>query len=282
MEYNIYIITLKNRLDRIEEIQKFYKKNLNEINLFYGLPKDIIKLNKKYISNVFCNKFCTIPMVGCASSHILLWKYISETYENNPEKLILIIEDDTFINLEYLNNNLDIIKYLFSYNHNRLFLQLVGEGFFLNKTEKIKNLIFEKYFYHFFLGAYMIKANIAKELYNYYYINKINYHIDFSLNKVFKEKKINTLILKNNSIGEQQGHEDSNMNLSISNKCFDSNNNKKLFYTLNLPIISFFSIVITFSIFFLICLIIFALFTKNIFLFLIIGILLFEIVKFDI
>lgn len=281
MEYKIFIITLKNREDRIKEIQKFYKNNLNDINFFYGLKKEEVKNHRKEITNCFCNKFCTIPMIGCASSHILLWKYVSEQYKDNPEQLILILEDDTFIDFQYLNNNLNTIKYLFQYYKNRLFLQLVGEGFFLQNTEKFKDLKFEKYYYHFFLGAYMIKPTIALELYNYFLVNKISYHIDFSLNKVFRKKNINTLIFKNNQIGEQQGHEDSNMNENKENKCFDSDNNKKLFYTLNLPIISFSSLIITFNFFFLICLIIFALFTKNVFLFLIIGILFFEVIKFD-
>lgn len=282
MEYKTFIITLKNRPDRIDTIQKFYKNNLNDIELFYGLPKLSVKENKDKITTSFCNKFCTLPMVGCASSHILLWRYISELYQGNPDQLILILEDDTFINLDYLNKNLEVIKYLFTYNQDKLFLQLVGEGFFLKNTETIKRLKFENYYYHFFLGAYMIKPKIALELFAYFYVNKINYHIDFSLNKVFKEKNIKTLILKNNLIGKQQGHEDSNMSLYETNKCFESNENKKLFYTLNLPIASFCSIIITFSFIFLICFIFFAIFTKNIFLFLIIGILFFEVVKFDI
>lgn len=282
-EFKIFIITLESRPDRIKKIKDFYKDNIEDINFFYGLNKDILKKHKPSITTVFCNNHCTIPMIGCASTHILLWKYISEMFDgSNNFKYTLILEDDTYINLNYLNSIFKHIKYLFEKNNNKLFIQLVGEGFNVLKIEKINNIIFKNYSYHFFLGAYMLTPNIAKILYEHFYKTGINYHLDYDLNRIFNKYHIKPLILQDVNIGEQEGQDDSNMNENESQKCFSKEANKKLYYVLNIPLFTYGSLIITFNVIFLLILLIISIYTKNIFYFAIISILFYEVVNFEI
>lgn len=277
LNFKPYVITLENRQDRLESIKTFYNNFLNDITIFYGADKETVRKNKSKITTKWCNNLCTIPIVGCASSHILLWKEIAS---KNEDDFFLVIEDDTFIKLDKLNELFIEIDYIFKRNK-MLFLQIVGEGFILKETEIVNNNTeFENYKYHFFLGAYMIKPSVAAILFNHFLDKKINYHIDFSLNKVFKENNIKPLILKKPNIGEQQGLIDSNMS-SSSSKCFNEDRFKRLYYALNLPICSIFNCIITFSVIFLIICFILACITKNFFVFVILAILYFELVKYD-
>lgn len=265
------IITLKDREDRIDKMKNFYKDYINEINFFFGLPKSEIKKYKSKITTRLCNNLCTIPMVGCASSHILLWKWISDSKDG----YYMIIEDDTFINLKYIEEKFDDIKELFK-KYNNLVLQIVGEGLNLQYTETFSSLVIEKYSYHFFLGCYILTPNTAKMLYLYFLKNKINYHIDLSLNYI---KNVNILLLRDSNIGNQEGKTDSNMR--SNNKIFYENNYKCLYYSLNFPICSICNIIITFNVILLFLLIILTCFYKNIFMFCIIGILILDFIKFD-
>lgn len=279
-DFKIFIISLESRPDRIKKIKDYYKNNIDNIIFFYGLNKDILKKHKSKITTIFCNNHCTIPMVGCASTHILLWKYISNI--SDLSKYILILEDDTYIDLNYLNSIFKHIKYLFEKNNNKIFLQLVGEGFNLLKIEKINNIVFKNYSYHFFLGAYIITPNIAKILYNHFYTSGINYHLDYDLNNVFGKYNIKPLIIQDNKIGEQLGQDDSNMNGNESQKCFSKESNKKLYYVLNIPLFVYGSLIITFNVIFLLILFIVSIYTKNIFYFAIISILVYETINFEI
>lgn len=278
--YKIFVISLESRPDRVEKIKNFYKNDLNNITFFYGVDKDTLKQYKPKITTVFCNNHCTLPMIGCASTHILLWKYISNF---NDSEYILILEDDTYIDLNYLNSIFKHIKYLFEKNNKQIFLQLVGEGFNLKKVEKVNNIKFKNYSYHFFLGAYMITPNIAKILYEYFYNYGINYHIDYSLNSVFTKKNIKPLLLCSKKIGAQLGQDDSNMSNNNNNsKSFAKDSNQKLHYVLNIPLINYGFIIITFNFIFLFIFLIISIYTKNVFYFAIISILAYDIINFEI
>lgn len=274
-----YIITLENNQERKKNMENFYKKYKDNIIFFYGSKKNTLLEYKKKITTSFCNKFCTIPMVGCASSHILLWKHISK--QNNG--YYLIMEDDTYINLDFLNDNFNIICEYFLKNDNNIFLQLTGEGIFLTSKENIKNFIFETYIYHFFLGAYIITPNIAKQLYEYFYLHKINYHIDFSLNQIYQTINIKPVMLKNYFIGQQKGFTDSNMNNlnKTSVKCFEPKLFPDLYFILNLPICSISNFVITFMVILFFLLMIICIIYKQYFIFCLFGLLYFEIIHWD-
>lgn len=272
LSFKPIIITLKNRPDRIEKVKSFYQTYSNDIEFFYGLSKDDLKKYKSKITTKACNNFCTIPMVGCASSHILLWHAISKMEDG----FYMVIEDDTFINLDEVEKIFQDIRGIFK-KYKNLFLQIVGEGLQAEYEEIFNSLILEKYKYNFFLGCYMLTPSTAKMLYNYFLEHKISYHIDFSLNYI---KDLKILILRNNNIGEQKGLTDSNMKESTS-KLFYEDNYNRVYYALNFPICSLGSIIITFNVILLFLFIILTCFYKNVFMFGIIGVLLLDFIKFD-
>lgn len=275
LSFNTNIITLKSRQDRIDAIKNFYKPYINEINLFFGAPKEEIKRYKKKITTKFCNNMCTIAMIGCATSHILLWKWISE----NEDGLYMIIEDDTFINLNVIEEKIEDIKKFIQSTKN-VILQIVGEGLDLKYIKNFNSLTLEKYRYHFFLGCYILTPSTAKILYLHFLKTKVNYHIDLSLNSI---RDINIFLLtdEKNNIGVQRGKTDSNMKLEHSNKIFYNKDYKYLYYSLNFPICSIYNIVITFNVILLFLLIILTCFYKNVFMFCIIGIFILDFIKID-
>lgn len=274
--FKIFIITLKNRPDREKKIKDFYKKfTNNNLEIVYGANKVQLKKYKKYITTPLCNHICTIPMVGCASSHILVWEKISR---ESDDYLCIVIEDDTFIDIEYLEQHYDTFMKLFSIHNEKLFLQLVGEGVYLNKTEKLDKLFFESYTSHLFLGAYMLNNKTALDLFTNFKKNKISYHIDFSLNFL---ENIDFLLLKDDNVGKQAGLLDSNMR-SGNSKLFQENKFERLFYSLNLPLFLCGQLVITFGVILFFLLMLYTIINKNFFLSCILGLLFFEIIKKDI
>lgn len=281
MSLKAFVITLSNRTDRIESMNSFYHDSHIPINFFYGYPKEVIKSIKKDITTNVCNHICTTSMVGCASSHILLWLHISNNF--NDDDIVLIIEDDTFLDMQKLLSLEDDIKSLFHANDNNLLLQLTGEGF-LRKGDSIhKNLYLSSYQVHVFLGAYLISGKVANALQSYYNENKIDYHIDLSLNKAMRKLGIKPLILKNR-IGMQKGMTNSNMSSKENMKnqiLYNPERSEHLFYSLNFPIIKIFNVIITFTLIIFVILITIFCFIKNPFLFLIVGIVLPEIILYD-
>lgn len=274
MNFEKFIITITGNQNRINNLEKFYKDRFSEFILFYGLEKDAIKNNKSKITNLYCSKICTIGIIGCASSHILLWGEICKNF--NDRTFIIITEDDTYIDLNKIN--LSSINKLLSINP-YIFLQLTGQGIIKEKNYKFLDLKLQKYKFHFFLGAYIITPKIASILYKYFTSNKISYHIDYMLNAAYKKLNIFPLILINN-YSQQKGLNDSSMNFNLNSRCY-TNKNQDMFYALNLPILKFGDIIINFIFIFYVILLIFNLLMENFFFCIIIGILFFESIKFD-
>lgn len=275
------IITLQNRVDRINAFKLYYQKYLKSIEIFYGANKEEIKQYKKYITTTLCNKSCSIGMVGCASSHILVWKHIVDNYVDDD--FVLILEDDTKLNFKILESYMPTFKELFKQKNDLVFLNLLGDGIMVRNTFQINSINFYTYSTQFFLGAYMIKRKTALLLYNYFLSNKISYHIDYTLNNVLNKHNILNCIIKEPSLGKQEGQEDSNMNLAKDqkSKSFNSRNNSDLYYALNLPLCMFKNILITFNLIFLILFIFLSIAKQNVFYFTIIGFLFFDIVMID-
>lgn len=277
LKFDVYIITLKHREDRIKAFKTFYHDYLDQINIVFGLTKQEIEEKRNDLTTTFCNRFCTTPMIGCATSHIMVWKEVCKT-----GKVSLVLEDDTFVDLKKVNNLFADFEKLSKSFEEKIFLQLVGEGFFLKRKTRLINgelttefLTFEE---HLFLGCYMLNAEVASLFVKHYEQKKIDYHIDFSLNKVMKKYQIKPFIL-NEKIGVQTGQTDSNMISNNENIIFNPTKASFLHYALNLPIIKVNNIVITF------CLIIFILiglllcFFNNPFMFALLGFSLCEIIK---
>lgn len=272
LPFSGYIISLSNRVDRINSMEHYYSKYMKQIDFFYGVSKEELKKHKEEITTGFCNKFCTTPIVGCASSHILLWKKISEQTDE-PNKPFLILEDDTFIDLERLSGMYKEIQHLNSRNKN-VFLQIVGEGVYLKKRDVINGIYFDQYKFHVFLGAYMITPTVAKFLFETFKKSKISYHIDYSLNNV---KGLNKYILNDAKIGTQNGLLDSNM--SSSYKTIIGEKYQRLFYALSLPIISVNNIIVNLMNIILVIFLVIAVIMKNPLLFCLGGIFVLDFIR---
>lgn len=272
LPFSVYIITLKNRDDRINKVKEFYKEYFEEFNIVYGADKTDIKENKTNITSYLCNKFCTIPMIGCASSHISVWK---EVAKQRSEKPVLVLEDDTFIDLDYLSkmyNNIIIINK----KYNNLFLQVIGEGLKRNETETLNGIKFDRFQFHLFLGAYMIDSNTANYIFEYFQRKGISYHVDFSLNGV---PGLNKLLIDDPLIGKQSGLIDSNM--SSERRTLYSYNYPTLYYALTLPILSFLGVIVNILLLMYTLLLVMGILTKNFFIFALIGIFFFDVFKID-
>lgn len=277
MEIKKYIITLKDRKDRIEKLNKFY--NLNDVEYFFGYDKETLKKNKKELTTKLCNTFCTNSMVGCASSHIMLWNKILKDFEDKDDSsLALIIEDDTFLDVKKIDTFTNDFKELSINLNNNMIIYLTGEGIFEKKQIVFKDFILHEYYKTFFLGGYILTKKTLSTLVDYFKENKISYHIDFVIDQVFKKKGITPLIIKNKQFGKQLGQNDSNM---FVNKNTFLNVSDNLNYALNFPIFKIFNIIINFIFIFFILFVLFSIITRNPFNFVIIGVLFFQILQFD-
>ncbi len=272
LPFSIYIITLRNREDRIQRVKEFYKEYFDEFNIVYGANKSDIKNNKAEITSYLCNKFCTIPMIGCASSHISVWKEIAKTGSTKP---VLVLEDDTFIDLGYLSKMYNSIVAM-NEKYKYLFLQVIGEGLKQNEIEMMNGVKFDKFQYHLFLGAYMLDSVTAKYIFEYFQRAGISYHIDFSLNRI---SGLNKMLIDDPKLGQQTGLEDSNM--SSEKKTLYSSNYPTLYYALTLPILSFLGVVVNLLLLTYVLLLVMGVLTKNFFVFALVGIFFFDVFMLD-
>ncbi|AYV77978.1 MAG: glycosyltransferase family 25 [Edafosvirus sp.] len=170
---NIHVINLDRSQDRL----KLFDENMKKYNLNYKRFKavDGKKLNlkdiKKSTTNMCRSILCNRSIIGCALSHILLWKQISES----TDKWHFIIEDDIHLNdkaLPYLDK---LKKEILNEDDIIISLQCTGPLCFGGKS-KFSQL--HKPVFPLGTCAYLITKNTAKKLYDYFKINKINYHLD--------------------------------------------------------------------------------------------------------
>lgn len=184
-----YVINLKHRKDRWNKI----KDNFKDINIkltrwdaVYGadIPDDEIKK----ITTTFCNYICSPGMIGCWLSHKKIWENIVKNNEDN----VLVLEDDAipiddFENIfvkkwKNIPKDFDIV-YLgcggscekSSFINTMLYL------LFGNKDNKIINDDVIRPYFPLGTHAYIISNKGAKKLVNSEELDKIMYHIDFSL-----------------------------------------------------------------------------------------------------
>jgi GR25 family glycosyltransferase involved in LPS biosynthesis len=104
-----FIINLKKYTDRCENMEKLLKGSNLEIHRFEAIyGKDMTETEIEENTSFICrNISCSYGVMGCAMSHITLWKKLLNEKDNN----FLILEDDIekidFDKLYKLINNLD-------------------------------------------------------------------------------------------------------------------------------------------------------------------------------
>ena len=195
---NVYVINL----DKSTKRMKYMKELLDNENIKYERFNAIYgkNLSKEFIDNITtikCKNLCPVNLIGCALSHISVWKDILDKNYNNS----LILEDDIYFDNNYkdnlkkslneLPNDWDILYLgcggMCNKKNNNDFLYYMFNIIFYNKINK-KN-INKKYIFvpEFPTGmfSYAISKNGCIKLLNI--INKISYHIDYqiSLNHKF-------------------------------------------------------------------------------------------------
>lgn len=185
---NVYLVNLEKSKDRLNNITKILNNEnikFERFNAVYG--KELSDEYIKTITTNFCYNFCPKSVIGCALSHILIWKDIlKKNYKNS-----LILEDDIYFDENYKNN---LKKSLNELPHDWDIVYL-GCGGLCNKDNKnnlsefISKIIFQKinnriiYNNYIFIPeyptgtfSYGISNNGCRKLLNI--IKKIEKHID--------------------------------------------------------------------------------------------------------
>jgi len=168
-----YINMNKDKIRNEEMIQELNKTNL-DYERFCGYDGSLLdknQLKKKGILSNFARLFNSNKMIGCAYSHIMLYKYI-ETLEID---YALILEDDILILNPELNYTKEITKLILNYNllnPKWQIIRLHSMGFDLGSA-----------------AAYIISKNNIHELSNI----RLYYHIDNQQSFQYNIIHLNTL-----------------------------------------------------------------------------------------
>jgi glycosyl transferase family 25 len=173
----IVIINLEKCKERYERISKSLSKlnlpfeRFNAVN-GYILSDEEIDNNVSFIGkNFLCNR----GIIGCAMSHIKIWK----EFQKSNEDLICVVEDDAQFNrpFKHLYDIVDKIYDKLQFD----FLNLNCGGINHSFSDKIvvDNYTFNKPLFPTLFTCYILSKKGVNKLLNY--INKINYHIDFDI-----------------------------------------------------------------------------------------------------
>lgn len=273
MNFKIFVITIERSEDRFNIVAKHMNNSGIEFTKFNGIDGKKIKNNEiKKITTKLCFKFCTKSIVGCALSHILLWKHISR--ENLDYAIIL--EDDVLFNFnEFLSIKSDLERNLDNFK----LILLDGIGINLKKISRFGKFKLVEYDNCYSHSCYMIKRETALQLFNHYMKNKISYHIDFTDNKILN-RDFNKIGILEPSLTKNIGMDKSTMT--------DHNNyifkylGSEMYYSLTFPIIKISNIVVNFlTIIVVMILVIFLLLEiKKVWIWLIVSIIFFETLTF--
>jgi GR25 family glycosyltransferase involved in LPS biosynthesis len=126
--------------------------------------------------------FCNRSIIGCAMSHINLWKIIS----NSNDKWHLILEDDA----EFNDKTVHLINSLYRsplLNWDNMIINLYcsagkscKEALTTEQEPQMSKLLVESK-YVVGMVAYLITRGAAKKLYDHLMKYKVNYHIDYQI-----------------------------------------------------------------------------------------------------
>lgn len=179
----IYVINLKKNTDRLENINNImnkYNLKYKKFNAIYGKEMTNDEINKNV--NNFCKTIlCNKGIVGCAMSHITLWKQLIN--DNKSDKYLILEDDINDIDIMQLNN---LINYINNNNLEFNYINLYCGGPFCKKSLKKEiiinnNLKLNESIFFFGTVGYIINKNGAKKLIDMINKYKIIYHIDFTI-----------------------------------------------------------------------------------------------------
>ncbi|CCU55853.1 IMV heparin binding surface protein [Choristoneura biennis entomopoxvirus] len=239
--YHIIILTIKRNSHRIEKLENILScQNLTynkDYSIFYGIDyKNIDRTNLINICKRGFKKTCPYSTLACASSHILLWKYISTL--KNKYNYIIVLEDDTYINISEYNNHIITVEDLLKKNDSIVFLY--SDCYLMGTNIRVDNndaKITHNPKFHVSMGCYCITPKIAKKLYYFYIKSRIWFHIDFQLNFDIHNISLNRYIYIAANVCNQYEGNKSSMGLKHSNVMLIPIENTKLMRIISTPIL---------------------------------------------
>ena len=95
--YKTYVINLDRSEDRLEFVKDNARKANLDITRFRGVEGNKLDLADLKRRNIITNEKLRVGEIGCALSHINLWKKIINDDTISDDKLVLILEDDVII-----------------------------------------------------------------------------------------------------------------------------------------------------------------------------------------
>ena len=175
---DIFVINLersKDRLEKINEQMSKYGITYKRFNAIDGskLSKEEIQRNTSILSrNLFINK----SILGCAMSHIAIWKQ----FLNSNNELICVMEDDAIISPQFLKFiQKDVFDIYNDLDFDYLNLHCGGIYESLNNEIYINDYIINKPVFGTLATCYILSKNGCKKLLEYF--NRVDYHIDVEI-----------------------------------------------------------------------------------------------------
>ena len=174
----VVVINLEKSKDRMDKITK----NLNNLKIpferFNAIDgKNLCKFSIEQSTTLLGRSLlCNHGIIGCAMSHIKIWK----AFKESKEDFILISEDDIEYSKRFpkLLNDIDLIYG--SINFDILSINCsVGINISLSSDKFIKRYEINKPIFPLTMASYIVSRKGVDKLLKM--ITKINYHIDFEI-----------------------------------------------------------------------------------------------------
>jgi GR25 family glycosyltransferase involved in LPS biosynthesis len=240
----IYIINLEKNVDRMNNITKImnkYNLKFKRFNAIYGKTLSNNEI-KNVIDPICSNMLCSNGMIGCALSHIKLWRQLLN--DNTTDRYLILEDDNGDININKLTNLLNYIdKEKLEYHMINLNSITYGGKIIKNKTKIGNNLYLGNSLIPLGASSYIINKKGAQILINNIDKHKVKTHIDLQINiiKYFNDTRfiyyvVEPSIVKLNDIDSNQSTL-SNKKTNIMFFILEKLNLGRLKWYLNTPII---------------------------------------------
>lgn len=180
----IYVINMEKDVDRREKILKKAKKQNILVKIFTAVDGSTV--SPTIINKYFSENNLNPGQIGCALSHILVYKDIIKNNYNN----CIILEDDSFFTSNFIkkiNNTLNLV------NNNYDMIYLGGTKLLAYKPRINKNIYrmnVGNKFGNWGTFGLLVNINFIKQVYRYIITNKISIPIDEFLKTQYDNKNI--------------------------------------------------------------------------------------------
>lgn len=245
--FKIFIVSIERNKKRYTSLLKKIEEQgfkESDVEVFIGIDYRKDRIPPKIISK--WGKYTPKSVLACASSHILLWNYIS----HQDIDFALILEDDAYVIKSKFDQYFEDFKQILN---DHIFLNL-STGFTTNSKKINKELLYEKNikenlfsesYIVLSLEAYMLTPGLCKKLFEFYQTHGLSYHIDLHLTFI-KDQIPMHLVHFNKKITEGNMRTESSMVKRHDKKfLLRALQGTETYKELNTPIIEYQGIVLT-------------------------------------